>query len=186
MTHATSSAGKPRMITGLFKSWATAERAYQAAIDRGYGKDDINLVMSDETRQRYFPSDRAITTELGIKVAEGEGADLGGPAGGTLATIGAAVGATVSAVGAFLLLPGLGIVVAGPIAAALIGAGAVAIAGGLIGALHNWGIPQERINVYEAGLKNGGVLMGLNPRTDEDARYFEQQWTASRAQHIAS
>ena len=46
-----------RMVTGLFPDRASAERAYQSASSRGYGKDDINLVMSDETRKRHFATD---------------------------------------------------------------------------------------------------------------------------------
>ena len=41
-----------RMVTGLFAVRASAEQACQSASSRGYGKDDINLIMSDETRKR--------------------------------------------------------------------------------------------------------------------------------------
>ena len=130
--------------------------------------------MDDDTRKRYFPVDQENNTELGTKAAEG--GDLGGPMGGTVGTLMTAF----AAVGTFLLLPGLGLVLAGPVAAAVAGAGAAAVAGGLIGALHDWGIP------YEAGLKEGGILLGVKPRTDEDARYFEAQWKAAGAQDVYS
>ena len=42
----------PRMVTGLFHDRDSAERAYSAVAERGYSKDDVNLVMSDETRSR--------------------------------------------------------------------------------------------------------------------------------------
>jgi hypothetical protein len=48
-----------------------------------------------------------------------------------------------------------GMIVAGPIAAALAGAGAGAVAGGAIGALVGAGIPEERVKEYESGLKDG-------------------------------
>ncbi|MCK7500837.1 MAG: hypothetical protein MZW92_69645 [Comamonadaceae bacterium] len=41
-------------MTGLFRDRESAERAYQNVVDRGYGSNDVNLVMSDETRQRHF------------------------------------------------------------------------------------------------------------------------------------
>jgi hypothetical protein len=41
---------------------------------------------------------------------------------------------------------------AGPIAVALTAAGAVGLAGALIGALTKWGIPQGRIEEYEKGI----------------------------------
>lgn len=180
MTKATLTTGDPRMVTGLFKDRESAERAFLIAIDRGYDKREINVVMDDDTRHRYFPADEEGSTELAGKAADG--GELGSPKSGTLATLFTAV----SAVGAFLLLPGLGLVLAGPVAAALAGAGAAAVVGGLYGALHDWGIPNERIEEYEAALKRGGILMGVKARTDEDARYFEEQWKASGAEHVYS
>src|SRR5215212_6967013 len=40
----------PRLVTGLFNDRDSAERAYQTATDLGYGREDVNLVMSDATR----------------------------------------------------------------------------------------------------------------------------------------
>jgi hypothetical protein len=38
------------------------------------------------------------------------------------------------------------------------------------------GVPKEYAEEYESGIKNGGVFMGVNPRSDEDAAYFENEW----------
>jgi hypothetical protein len=43
-----------RMVTGLFRDRTSAERAYGSLADRGYSKDDVNLVMSDDTRRKHF------------------------------------------------------------------------------------------------------------------------------------
>jgi hypothetical protein len=167
------------MVTGLFKDSGSVERAYEIVSQRDYGTADINVVMSDETRRRYFSDDRQINTELGQKVAEG--GELGGPMGGSIGTI---IPALI-AVGV-VALPGLGLVFAGPLAVALAGAGAAGLAVGLIGALSDWGIPEERVHQYEAGIHDGGILMGVKPRSDQDARYIEQQWKASGGQHVHS
>jgi hypothetical protein len=179
MTNAASSSGDPRMVTGLFKDSDSVERAYQAVAQRGYGTGDINVVMSDDTRKRYFSDDRHIDTKLGRKVAEG-GA-LGGPMGGTIGTIIPAI----IAVGV-VALPSLGLVLAGPVAVALTAAGATGLAAGLIGALSDWGIPEERTKEYEKGIHDGGILMGVRARSDEDARHFVQQWKAVGGQHLHS
>jgi hypothetical protein len=168
-----------RIITGLFRDRDSAERAYRSVTERGYGGGDVNVVMSDETRKRHFDGDRPVAeTELGTKAAEGAG--IGGAIGGTLGAIAAAV----AAAGTSIALPGLGLVIAGPIAAGLAGAGAGAATGGLVGALIGWGIPEERVKQYEAGIKDGGILMGVKPRNDEDAAYFEQTWRNSRGEYI--
>jgi uncharacterized protein (TIGR02271 family) len=81
-------------------------------------------------------------------------------------------------------LPGLGLLVAGPLAGALVGAGAGGAAGGLIGAMVGSGIPEDRAKEYEAGVKEGGIVMGFNPRSDEDAAHFEQEWNSNKAEGV--
>jgi len=166
------------MVTGLFHDRDSAERAYSDISARGYGKDDVNLVMSDETRKRHFLAGGARETELGSKAAEGAGigAGIGGAVGATLAAI--------AAIGTSLVLPGLGLVIAGPLAAGLAGAGAGGVTGGLFGALIGAGIPEERVKYYEEGIKQGGILMGVTPRSEEDARHFETRWQEHQGQHV--
>ncbi|SNT34950.1 conserved domain-containing protein [Noviherbaspirillum humi] len=173
-THATNDSG---MLTGLFYDRDSAERAYQGLSQRGYGKDDVNVIMSDEARKKHFADDGA-TTELGTKAAEGAG--IGGALGGTLGAIIAGVAAT----GTSLAIPGLGLVIAGPLAAALAGGGAGAATGGLLGALIGHGIPEERVKHYESGLKQGGILMGVKPRSEDDAAYLEQHWRDNKGMHV--
>jgi hypothetical protein len=171
-TMTASASGNRRMITGLFSDGQSAERAYQACVERGYAMGEVNVVMSEDTRKRLFSDDSGTTTQLALRKAEG--GELGGPTGGRveiLVTIFAAVGAA-------LALPALGFVVAGPIAAALASAGAAGLVAGLIGTLGDWGIPQERVRLYEAGIKDGGILMMVEARSDEDARQIEQHWKA--------
>jgi len=166
------------MVTGLFRDSENVERAYEAVAELGYDKGDINVVMSDDTRKRYFSEDREIDTELARKVAEG--GELGGPKGGRISIlipILAAVGSTVA-------LSGLGLVIAGPVAVALAGAGAAGVAAGLIGALADWGIPEERLREYEAGIHDGGILVGVKSRSAEDARLIAQRWIAIGGQHV--
>ena len=174
-----SSSDERRTVTGLFSDADSAERAYQACVERGYEIGDVNVVMSEDTRKRFFAADSEIKTLLARK--EAEGGELGGPAGGRIGIL-----VTVfAAVGAALALPALGFVVAGPIAAALAGAGAAGLAAGLIGALGDWGIPEERVRHYEAGIKEGGILMMVEARSEEDARQIEQQWQAIGGRHLS-
>ncbi|MFM9902425.1 MAG: hypothetical protein ACKVOT_15545 [Polaromonas sp.] len=165
-----------QLVTGLFPDRESAEAAYASATSRGYSQDDMNLVMSDETRQRHFLHGQE--TELGTKAAEGAG--IGGAIGGTVGAIAAAI----AAIGTTLVLPGLGLVIAGPIAAAVAGAGAGAASGGLIGALVGWGMPEERVKHYEEGIKSGGILMGLKTHNPEDAAHIEDSWKTSRGTQV--
>jgi len=172
-----TSTGRSRLVTGMFRDRESAERAYGSLTSRGYKNDDINLLMSDDTRKKHFTED-VRETELGTKAAEGagKGAAIGGGIGATLAAI-AAIGTSVA-------LPGLGLIVAGPLLAGLAGAGAGGATGGIIGALIGAGIPEERVKHYETGLKEGGIVMGVNTRSDEDAEYLETDWKNNRGEHV--
>lgn len=165
------------MVTGLFRDRDSAERAYGSLSSRGYTERDLNIAMSDDTRKRHFSADGR-ETELGSKAAEGAG--VGGAIGATVGAITAAL----AAVGTSIAIPGLGIVLAGPVAAAIAGAGAGGVTGGIIGALVGWGIPEERVKHYEAGIKEGGIVMGVTPRTDADAEYIEREWKNNRGEHV--
>ncbi len=173
---ATSRQAEGGMLTGMFRDRESTEKAYNSLRTRGYSDDEINVIMSDQTRDRDYVD--GADTELGSKALEGTGA--GAAIGGTL---GAIIGG-IAAIGTNVLLPGLGLVVAGPIVAALVGAGAGGAAGGLVGALIGWGIPEERAKLYETGIKDGGTVLGVKPRTTEDADYFESEWKNYRGEHI--
>ena len=163
-------------VTGLFTDRDTAEQGYETLRARGYEPKDINVVMTDDTRKKYFAS--GVQTELGSKAAKGAG--VGGAIGGTVGAIAAAI----AAVGTSIAIPGLGLVIAGPLAAGLAGAGAGGATGGLVGALIGAGIPEERVKHYEQGIKSGGILMGVRPHSDDDAGYFEREWNKAGGVHV--
>ncbi len=166
------------LVTGMFNDRDSAERAYAGVTSRGYDKDDVDLVMSDKTRDKHFGDHTGHDTVLGTKAAQGAG--VGGAIGGAVG----AIAAVVAAVGTSIAIPGLGLVVAGPIAAALAGGGAGAATGGLVGALVGAGMPEERIKRYETSIKEGGIMMGVRARNVDDADYIEREWKTNKGQDI--
>jgi hypothetical protein len=161
-----------KLVTGLFKNRVSAEAAVRELSKWGYTRDDVSVLMSDTTRNKEFG------IEAGTKAAEGAG--VGGAVGGAVGAILAAI----TAVGTSLALPGLGLVIAGPIVAALAGAGAGATAGGLIGMLVGAGIPEHRAKIYEAGLHEGGILIGVEAKADADADKIEKVFENLQAQKV--
>jgi uncharacterized protein (TIGR02271 family) len=163
----------------MFKDRESAERAYNSLAERGYSDKEINVIMSDETRKKYYPEGRdSADSDFDSKALEGagKGAGIGG-------TAGAIIGA-IAAIGTSVALPGLGLIVAGPLAGALVGAGAGGATGGLIGALVGSGIPEDRAKEYEQGVKEGGIVLGFNPRDEKDAAHFESDWNSNRAEGV--
>ena len=163
---------KAKLVTALFKNRVAAEAAVDALLKRGYNRDEISVLMSDATRNKEFA--------VQAKTHAADGAGIGGAVG----TAVGAVLAAIVAVGGSLVLPGLNLVIAGPIAAALAGAGAGAVTGGVIGALVGAGIPEYRAKVYEAGLREGGILIGVEARDGEEIDKLEELLEDVGGQHV--
>lgn len=157
-------------VSRVFNNREDADRAYNDLSEQGYTQDDVNIMMSDKTHDKYFKNHENDDSELGNKVAEnaGTGSLIGGG-------IGAVVGA-VAAVGTTLLLPGLGLIIAGPLAAGLAGAGAGAAAGGIVGALTGMGVPEDEADRYKSQINDGGIYMGFKPKHEADAKSTYDKW----------
>src|SRR5918994_1541220 len=159
-------------ITGFFRTRAAAEAAVDALIKRGYSRDDISVLMSDATRNKEFA--------VQAKSHAADGMGIGGAIGGTVG----AVLAAIVGVGTAIAIPGLGLVVAGPIAAALAGAGAGGATGGDISARIGARHPEERVRDYERGINEGGIVIGTKYRDADHARELEKDYTTYGGTHV--
>ncbi|HWC77650.1 MAG TPA: hypothetical protein VG778_09315 [Blastocatellia bacterium] len=141
------------LVTGLFKDRSTAERAVESLVEYGYSRDDISLLMSEATRGREF------AVRMATKAPEGAA---------TGATIGGVLGAIAGGLVALgvIVVPGLALVAAGPVVAALAGLGAGAAAGGLTGALIGLGVPEHEAKFYSEAIEHGGLLVGVYTHDD--------------------
>jgi hypothetical protein len=166
------------MLTAVFRHRDDAERALHFLYMQGYSHGEVNVLMSDKTKQSIETPPAAESHEAGNLAAEGLG--VGG-------AIGTAVGATlgaVAAVGTTLALPGLGLVIAGPVAAALAGGGAGAVTGGLIGALIGSGMSEQSPDAYHNALRHGGVVIGVVPNTQAEADVIQQQFRELGGEYV--
>lgn len=162
-------------MTGLFRDRVGTENAFNTLQEIGYSKDEINLVMSEATRENYFLG-AVKETKIGTKATEGAG--KGSALGGTMG----AIAGVIAAIGTSIAIPGLGLVIAGPIAVGLAGAGG--ITGGVIGALVGSGIPEARARLYESGIKEDNIVMGVKPGNDGEAEFLEENWRSNKAEEI--
>ena len=167
---------RPSIMTALFRDPDSAERAYEALTRRGYGSDEVSLLMSEETHKQHFRDKDVTRTDFETKAAEGAGA--GAVAGGGLGALLAGLAASGIAV------PGVPMIAMGTLAAALTGAGTGGALGALIGGLIGYGIPEDHARLYDREIRRGGIVMGVTPRTREDARYFEREWANCEATQI--
>lgn len=175
--HGHTVAARNGIVSAIFHDSEDAEDAYRQARELGYGRDEITVLMSEQARDEFFPAEDVVVEEEN-KALEGTGA--GGAIG---AAVGAIAGA-LAAVGTTVMIPGLGLVIAGPLAAALAGAGAGGVTGGLLGALVGAGMSEERATIYKTAVEEGGIVMTVRPRDADDAEAIHESWEECGAEEI--
>ncbi|MCX5771419.1 MAG: hypothetical protein NTZ09_14285 [Candidatus Hydrogenedentes bacterium] len=162
-----------RTVTAIFDEASAAARAVDRLTALGISRDAISVLMSEETRGRYFG--------IETKSKAPEGAALGAAAGGVL---GALAGGLV-AVGS-LAVTGVGLVAVGPLVAALAGLGAGGAAGGIIGALIGLGMPEHEAELVAEELDRGGILVGVETADADQADDVEEIFADMHAHSLAT
>ncbi len=139
-------------VVQIYHTMGDAENAVKRLIDQKFPATQISIVTQNlETEKQVHGF---ITTGDVAKEGAGTGAWVGG-------LFGVLMGA------AFIFVPGFGpLIVAGPLAAALLGgvegAAVGAAGGGLLGALVGWGISKDHVLKYEEIVKGGNYLVIAN------------------------
>ena len=165
-------------VTSVFRDRYHAQAAIDWLNARGYTRDEIDVMVSENSHANY-----ALTSE-GKKIEAGSKLEEGAATGGAIGTaIGATLGA-ILAIGTSVAIPGLGLVVAGPIVAGLAGAGAGAISGGLLGGLIGLGIPESDAKAYETALKEGGVALGVLAHNDDDTSKIKEYFSNNHGENV--
>ena len=143
-------AGKNTAVFGIYPNRMAVEEAVEQFRIAGFRGTDISVLFPDNKGTKDFAHEKNTKAP--------EGATTGGVAGG----ITGGVLGWLTGIGA-LAIPGLGpFIAAGPIVAALAGAGAVGTLGGIIGALAGMGIPEYEAKRYEGRLREGGILFSVH------------------------
>lgn len=169
---------RKKMVTGVFRNRYDGERAFDYLQSIGYLDREINLLMSESTRTSEFSA--AVREKQNAKSKAAEGMGVGG-------AIGTAVGATIAAIAAIgttIALPGVGLIVAGPLAAAFAGGGAGAVTGGLLGTLVGAGMTEQNAEAYDEALRNGGIVIGVVPRKASDAADIERKFSEFNGENV--
>lgn len=159
----------PTTVTGVFRTQREAEAAVKQLRKQGFGDNEISIITKDTARSGQSSQNRGRDRDMELGEVGGEdvsqGAAWGGAAGGAAGLL-AGLGA--------LSIPGIGpILAAGPLAGALTGMAA----GGLGGALIDYGIPENEGRRYEEDIKKGEVLVAIKSsetKVADAARIFRE------------
>jgi hypothetical protein len=186
-----------KAVFGLATNDEQARRIVDHLLSSGFSNEDISILYPDRNKSKIRTNERGdveyddssterntkrgnLTTEKHSKAPEGgvTGAATGGILGGSLGLL-AGIGA--------LAIPGLGpFIAAGPIMAALSGSAVGGGVGLLLGALIGSGIPEYEAKKYEAGLKEGNILISTHTDSDEEIKRAKEIMKKEGAKDISS
>jgi hypothetical protein len=166
--------GKNTAVFGIYPDRFAVEEAIEHLRTAGFRSTDISVLFPDNQGTKDFAHEKNTKAPEGVTT----GVVAGGIAGGVLGWL--------TGIGA-LAIPGLGpLIAAGPIVAALAGAGAIGTLGGIVGALTGMGIPEYEAKRYEGRIRDGGVLVSVHCDNSDWVRRGKEILEETGGQDIAS
>jgi hypothetical protein len=167
-------AGKNTAVFGIYPSRLSVEEAVDHFRSAGFRSTDISVLFPENQGTKDFAHEKNTKAPEGVTT----GAVAGGITGGVLGWL--------TGIGA-LAIPGLGpMIAAGPIVAALAGAGAIGTLGGIIGALVGMGVPEYEAKRYEGRIREGGILLSVHCDSSDWVRRAKDVLQNTGAQDIGS
>jgi hypothetical protein len=167
-------AGKNTAVFGIYTDRSGVDRAVEALKTAGFSNNDVSALFPENKGTKDFAHEKSTKAPEGATTGAGTGVLLGGGLG-WLVGIGA------------LAIPGLGpFIAAGPIMAALAGAGVGGAVGGLTGALIGMGIPEYEAKRYEGRVKDGGILLSVHSDSSDETKRAKEILERTGAQDISS
>jgi hypothetical protein len=167
-------AGKNTAAFGIYPNRISVENAVDRLKAEGYRNTDISVLFSENSGTKDFAHQKNTKAP--------EGATAGGVAG---VVVGGTLGWLVG-IGS-LAIPGVGpFIAAGPIMAALAGAGVAGTLGGIVGALVGMGIPEYEAKRYEGRVKSGGILLSVHCDDSEWTKKAKHILEATGAEDVSS
>jgi hypothetical protein len=163
----------PKTITALFNTRQESESALRKLEQAGFTRDQITMLVSEETRGRHFGIDDNSKAQEGAAT----GAAIGGLVGALYLSLASA---------GTLMIPGLNLIVSGALVGALAGLGAGAATGGLVGALVGLGIPEYEAKLYEEAVRKGAILIAVEAASDASAGRIEDILKDTNARNITA
>ena len=165
---------KNKVVFGIYSTRVGIESAVDALKAAGFRNTDISVLMPEKESTKEFAHEKHTKAPEGAATGAGSGIVIGG-ALGWLAGIGA------------LAIPGVGpFIVAGPLMAALAGAGVGGAVGGIAGALIGMGIPEYEAKRYEGRINKGGMLLSVHSDNSEWVTRAKEILKSTGAEDISS
>jgi len=151
-------------VAGLFDTFDDARKTLEDLESNGFSRGEVSCIASDPDRiyaREFDARDVEEAADLSKDTVDGavQGAALGG-------AIGFLAGLTA------LVIPVFGPVIT--IGSMWAGVSVGAAAGGVMGALSNYDLPEEQAGLFAEGLRRGGAIVVVET-SNEDAAYLARK-----------
>src|SRR5438477_5790676 len=141
---------KNTAVFGIYADRHAVEEGAENLRRAGFRSTDISVLVAENQGTKDFAHEKSTKAPEGAASGVLAGVVAGGLFG-WLTGIGA------------LAIPGMGpLLAAGPLVAALAGAGAAGTLGGIVGALVGLGVPEYEARRYEGRIREGGLLVSVH------------------------
>lgn len=158
-------------VVGIYLHREDAEKAVVLLKEEGLQHNEFSVFVPHK-EVLHIPHEKGTKSLQGAEVGLASGAIVGG-------VLGWLAGAGL------LAIPGIGaVVVAGPLATSLLGAGTIGSLGGLWGSLLGLGIPEKEARQFEHRLHKGHVLLSVHPADDGKVQKIKEIMVKTGAEDL--
>jgi hypothetical protein len=176
MNNSGLSYNSPGTVSGVFFTKQDADSAYHALLKLGHTHDDISVLMSDETLNKYerpHPEDAE-------EFITSEDSDIQ-PA--TESQKGMIASAIIS-ITSMISIPGLGIAISNTLLKKIYHLTADNTSDKSVGNILSSSVPEEHTGSYSNSMNEGGIIISVDPRNMQEKKMIVKYFRDNNGQDI--
>jgi hypothetical protein len=165
----------PGTVSGVFFTKKDADRAYHALLRRGHSHEDISVLMSDETLNKYerpHPEDdeEFVTTEEDAHVLPEKPQGI--------------IAKAIISITSIISIPGLGIAISNTLLKKIYDLTAEESAEKTVNGILSTSVPGEHTGAYGDSMKEGGIIISVDPRNTQEKKEIVRDFREHNGQDI--
>lgn len=177
MSNSGSTYNLPGTVSGVFFTKKDADMAYHALLKLGHTHDDISVLMSDETLNKYerpHPEDAEefVTSQdvMDNKVPEEKSKGV--------------FASAIISITSMISIPGLGIAISNTLLKKIYNLTSDETAEKTVGGILSANVPEEHTDSYGDSMKEGGIIISVDPRNAQEKKDIIRNFIENNGQDI--
>jgi len=167
----------PGTVSGVFFTKQDADKAYHALLKLGHSHDDISVLMSDETLNKYerpHPEDAKefITSEDSDNIQPVIESQKG------------VIAKAIISITSMISIPGLGIAISNTLLKKIYNLTADDTSDKSVGSILGSSVPEEHTDSYSNSMNEGGIIISVDPRNTQEKKVIVKYFRDNNGQDI--